>query len=296
MKIEKIPEFQNLRPTFDHQFEIFEFKLCTMLRSLFLTIVLLGAALPAAASSASATGGKSYRLLLFTEECYETWFTDYDVTDVPCLKSIISRGLSIGIIVGSTALKVPQIVNFLKYQSTQGVSSTMLYLDVLSFTPGPIYNTLQGHPFMTYGEQIIVLGENILIVLLMWYLTPRQEFNSGRAVMASLAFAAFAGSLYNAPEYMWYAMPILGAMLAAGGRVPQVLQNYNSKSTGTLSVFTFFLQFAGGAARIFTSLHETGDMSMVAGQAVGMTLSGIVLAQIAMYWDNTKKQLKQNKA
>ena len=75
-----------------------------------------------------------------------------------------------------------------------------------------------------------------------------------------------------------------------------MIQNHASKSTGTLSVITFFLQFAGGAARIFTTLHETGDMSMVAGQAVGMSLSGIVLLQIAMYWENSKRQLKQSTA
>ena len=256
-----------------------------------------GAAGVEALSDSSAATVKSYRLLLFSEECYETWFgPTHNVFDVECLKSIISRGLSIGIIVGSTALKLPQIFNYLRHGNTKGVSVTMMYMDVLSFTPGPIYNTLQGHPFMTYGEQIIVLGENVFIVLLMWYLTPRENFSPGRALSSTLAFVAIVAGLFNSPMWFWPVMPVLGALFASVGRIPQVLQNHANKSTGTLSVITFFLQFAGGAARIFTTLHETGDMSMVAGQAVGMVLSGIVLMQIAMYWDNTKKQLKLSTA
>ena len=249
------------------------------------------------ATNASSAPEKTYKLLIFSEECYETWFGPaHDVLDVPCLKSIVSRGLSVGIIVGSTALKVPQIVNYLRHGNTKGVSVTMMYMDVLSFTPGPIYNTLQGHPFMTYGEQLIVLGENMFIVLLMWFLTPRDKFSPGRALLSALAFAAISAGLFNAPAWAWPMMPILGALFATVGRIPQVIQNHASKSTGTLSVITFFLQFAGGAARIFTTLHETGDMSMVAGQALGMSLSGIVLLQIAMYWENSKRQLKQSTA
>ncbi len=46
-------------------------------------------------------------------------------------------------------------------------------------------------------------------------------------------------------------------------RVPayQIYQNYKDSSTGQLSFFTTFLQFAGSAARVATTLVKTGDVN-----------------------------------
>ena len=65
--------------------------------------------------------------------------------------------------------------NFYRAKSTSGVSPTMLYLDVLSFTLPLTYNVMMGHPFFTFGEQLIVLSENIVLILMMWYYAPARH-------------------------------------------------------------------------------------------------------------------------
>ncbi len=278
-------------------YQTYQTLLCSaimLLRRLALAALALCAAGASTAAAADPAAPPTYRLLLWTEQCFDTWFVDRDVLDVPCLKSIVSRGLSFGIIAGAGVLKVPQIYNFAKHRSTAGVAATMLYLDVLSFTPGPVYNTLQQRPFFTYGEQLIVLAQNVVLVAMMWAFAEKGAQGSAslaQRLLLTVAWGGFAAALFNAPQAYWHYMPIAAAVFAASGRVPQVLQNFSQGHTGTLSVFTFFLQFVGGAARVFTNLHETGDLSMVAGQVIGMSLSALVLFQIVLYWGPTQKYL-----
>ena len=65
-----------------------------MLRSdlppLLLTLLLV----LATASTSTSTGTHTYKYLLFTPQCYTTWFTSYDFFNATCLKSIIARGHS----------------------------------------------------------------------------------------------------------------------------------------------------------------------------------------------------------
>ena len=266
----------------------------TNMRSLLTAVILLSLISLSIASSKSTGSGKTYKLLIFQQDadlqCYDTWFTDYDFFDVACLKSIISRGLSFAIIIGSAALKVPQMYNFYKAKSTFGVSSTMLYLDVISFTPSPIYNFLMLHPFFTYGEQIIVLTQNIILIFMMWYYDKTNS--TGKSISIALVYAAIVFGLFALPNNLWYAYPLIGAAAATIGRLPQMRDNYLNKHTGTLSAFTFVLNSLGGVARMFTTLNETGDKFIAASQLVGVSVSVVILVQIVMYYAKTKQTLE----
>ena len=243
---------------------------------------------------ASSKSEKKYRMLLWTEQCYDVHFVEFDFFNVDCLKSFISRGLSFGIIAGSSVLKLPQMYNFYKAKSTFGVSSTMLYLDVVSFTPSPIYNIMKVHPFFTYGEQIIVLTENIILILMMWYYDKNNSM--GKSFGIVVAYACLVVGFIYAPESMWYTYPLIGAAAATFGRFPQIMDNYNNKHTGTLSAFTFVLNSLGGAARMFTTMNETGDLSIVASQAVGVVGCLVVLAQMFTYRAETRTALQAKAA
>jgi mannose-P-dolichol utilization defect protein 1 len=234
---------------------------------------------------------KTYKYLLWTPECYTTWFTDYDIFHLGCLKSIISRGLSFGIIVGSSILKVPQMYNFYKTKSTSGVSSAMLYLDVISFTPSPIYNMMMYHPFFTYGEQVIVLTENIILVLMLWYY---NQNSTSKCLGISIMYSLIVFGFFHAPQSIWWTYPLLGAAAAVLGRIPQITENYANQYTGTLSAFTFILNSLGGVARMFTTMNSTGDLYIATSQFIGVIFSIIVLVQIIMYRKN-KKSVKDSK-
>jgi mannose-P-dolichol utilization defect protein 1 len=259
-------------------------------RILFLTLLLV----LATASTSSSTSTHTYKYLLWTPQCYTTWFTSYDFFNATCLKSIIARGLSFGIIVGSSVLKLPQMYNFYRAKSTNGVSPTMLYLDVISFTLPLTYNVMMGHPFFTFGEQLIVLSENIVLILMMWYYAPARHVS--KMVGVSLVYVALVFGLFQAPTAVWWVYPLFGAAAAVVGRIPQILSNYTNQHTGTLSAFTFVLNSLGGAARMFTTMNTTGDLSIVTSQFVGILTSVIVLVQMWNYRANTRvEQSKREK-
>jgi len=66
----------------------------------------------------------------------------------------------------------------------------------------------------------------------------------------------------------------------------QVLTNYRNGSTGQLSAVTVTMLFAGALARIFTSVQETGDATVVATYVVSFVVNTILLCQVVYYWNS----------
>jgi len=60
----------------------------------------------------------------------------------------------------------------------------------------------------------------------------------------------------------------------------QAATNYRNGSTGQLSAITVGLMFVGCVARVFTSLQETGDMTLVLNYLVASVCNGILLGQV----------------
>ena len=69
----------------------------------------------------------------------------------------------------------------------------------------------------------------------------------------------------------------------------QVIANYKNGHTGQLSFITCFMMFAGGCARIFTSLQETGDLILIINFSSGAAMSSIILGQLIYYKEATAK-------
>lgn len=123
----------------------------------------------------------------------------------------------------------------------------------------------------------------------------RKQLKSPVTMMGVLGYVAFTFALLSGKvpaEYM--AMLQLATIpIFSGSRLPQIWSNFSSGSTGQLSVITFFLNFAGSCARVFTTMQETSDPTLLVGFASGAVLNGILLAQIFWYWSSDKKQKKK---
>ena len=65
------------------------------------------------------------------------------------------------------------------------------------------------------------------------------------------------------------------------------MANLRNGSTGQLSVVTWLLLFVGAAARIFTSVQETGDTMMVLQYALSTLCNGTITFQIFYYWNSS---------
>lgn len=65
----------------------------------------------------------------------------------------------------------------------------------------------------------------------------------------------------------------------------QAWTNYSNGSTGQLSAATIFMLFFGSLARIFTSIQETGDTTMVTMYICSTLANGLIVAQLFYYWN-----------
>ena len=75
-----------------------------------------------------------------------------DPDALPCLKLLISKCLGLGIILGGTILKVPQIVKIVRAGKADGVSFLSYLLETAAYAISLAYNYRSGNPFSTYGE------------------------------------------------------------------------------------------------------------------------------------------------
>ncbi len=98
------------------------------------------------------------------------------------------------------------------------------------------------------------------------------------------SFLLLAAVSINLPASLQPVLVLVNLPLIITSRVPQILTNFKQKSTGQLSLFTFLLQFAGSAIRIFTTIQEVGwDLPLLAGFAIGAALNGTILLQVNSY-------------
>ena len=105
-------------------------------------------------------------------KCYRTFFMEGDFMDVPCLKYSISKGLGYGIVVGSAIMKLPQILKIVMNRDVTGLNAMSFYMECAAFLPSIVYNFLKGYPISTYGENVIILFQNFLLVGLYWLYPP----------------------------------------------------------------------------------------------------------------------------
>lgn len=102
------------------------------------------------------------------DHCYSTFFYEGDFTDIPCLKYTISKGIGYGIVIGSGIMKLPQILKIVMNRDVTGLNAMSFYMECAAFLPSIVYNILKGYPISTYGENVIILIQNYLLVVLYW--------------------------------------------------------------------------------------------------------------------------------
>ncbi|CAH0485962.1 unnamed protein product [Peronospora farinosa] len=229
---------------------------------------------------------------LLTPKCFETFVTQHDFTNVQCFKSIISKILSYGIIMGSLILKLPQILKILAAKDVTGLTPSAFYMEAVLYLSSTIYNLLRGYPLTTWGENLVILAQNILLVLLLWmFYTPKIPVSTRFGFV--LVFAAMAMGMLSIPEEFQWLLASAGIPVSIVARIPQILSNFKQGHTGQLALVTLVLNFAGSVARLFTTMQETGDPVQVVGFGVGILLNCTLVVQVLMFWGATNKALVQ---
>ncbi|KAI9358358.1 hypothetical protein BD770DRAFT_343677 [Pilaira anomala] len=228
---------------------------------------------------------------LVGEECYSSLLENFNFHDMACIKYAISKGLGLGIVVGGSIVKIPQILTILKNQSAQGLSLTSYLLETLSYFITLSYNLRQGNPFSTFGEILFICIQNVIIVSLIFYY-GRQLGLLGTVLIGLGSLLYSLNNEQLVPSVMMSSLYAATIPLSLASKVPQIYTNFVNKSTGQLSVFTVVNYFAGSAARVFTTMTELDDTLMLFGNALATTFNAILVLQVILYWNKKKPTSK----
>ncbi|XP_063229797.1 mannose-P-dolichol utilization defect 1 protein homolog [Bacillus rossius redtenbacheri] len=219
---------------------------------------------------------------LLNEECYQEFFEKFNFFHVPCLKLALSKCLGYAIIAGSVMVKVPQILKITRAKSAEGLSIFSILLDLFAITSSAAYQFNMGFPFSAWGEGLFLILQTAAIAALTLYHGPTPH----RAALFLAAYVAVTGLLMGgaAPVALLWAMQVLNVPVVIAGKSLQALANYRNGGTGQLSAATGFLLLAGSLARIFTSVQETGDATVVLTYVAASAVNALIAAQIVYYW------------
>ncbi|KIL61391.1 hypothetical protein M378DRAFT_13569 [Amanita muscaria Koide BX008] len=218
------------------------------------------------------------------KECYVTLVENLELTNIDCLKYALSKGLGIGIVAGGSIMKVPQILLILKAHSARGISLSAYILETLSYAITLAYSYRNNYPFSTYGENLFLTLQNIVILNLIIAYAPRLP-NKGQKLFATLVGSTASTAVLSFLPETTLALLQMGTLpLSVFSKLPQIRQNARTQSTGQLSAFAILSQIAGCLARLFTTATEVNDWIVSAGFAVALLLNIILGYQLYAYW------------
>lgn len=161
---------------------------------------------------------------VFTPACFDAFFTHHDFANVDCIKLVVSKALGYAIITGSLILKLPQILKILSAKDVTGLTPASFYMEVLLYVSSTVYNLLRGYPVSTWGENLVILVQNVILVLLLWtFYTPKIAYATRFGLVVVFA-ALTAGMLLTPSEYQW-ALASAGIPVSIIARIPQVRAN-----------------------------------------------------------------------
>jgi len=223
---------------------------------------------------------------LITEKCASRFLDELDFFDVECLKIAASKGAGIAIVAGSAIMKVPQIINIWPGDTT-GLSFPNYFIESLTFTTQICYNFLNGNPVSTWGENVFLLLQNLVIMFLV------LKYRGQLGIASALATCIYGASVWfiisgnldamAGPQALQGLLTVQTIIFAPLSRMLQIYKSYSESGTGQLSLPTQFLAAAGSAVRMLTIFQEVDDVILTVAVVVACLLNWVVLLQIVYY-------------
>jgi len=193
------------------------------------------------------------------------------------LKAQASEILGVLVILGSFMVKIPVIINVVKYKSSKGLSTSSLYAQCLSLSAFTSYHLLRGSPLRTWAENLSVLIQNVILVLLAWHYSRARP---GAMLFVTSALAGSVAVMWSLPDDLLWTLPMASMSIGISGLIPQIWENYKNGHTGAQSIITQTLNVLGVVARIFTTLQLVKDSVVVLSLSVSSLFHFTLLAQI----------------
>ncbi|KAK7005973.1 mannose-P-dolichol utilization defect 1 protein-like protein [Favolaschia claudopus] len=233
------------------------------------------------------------------KECYTSLIENLDISDVKCIKYSISKGLGIGIVLGGSIVKVPQLLLIVRGRSARGLSLPAYILETLSYAITLLYAYRNEFPFSTYGENLFLTLQNVIITILIILYSPSKspsQQTQSKTTTLTLTSLLLLTSLLTCsllPLPLLALLQLTTLPLSLSSKLPQITQNHRAQSTGQLSAFAVVAQILGCAARLFTTATEVGDSVVAAGFVLALVLNVVLGVQLWMYWGNDEVKVEE---
>ena len=212
-------------------------------------------------------------------------------------------------------MKFPQIYQIWRNRSVLGLNIHSLYFECAENLPFVVYNlvqvlgrvrqcNLQGYPFSTFGESVMILIQAIIQVLLFhqqcWCKGAMYSFTTDVNVNGKLLFRNFSLLFLSAllimfiPPKVFFRftlsyfhqfqilVPIISTLFGLFARIPQIITNFKQGHTGQLSLISWSFSLVGSAVRIFTTLMEVPDKLILCMYISGFVCNLILVLQILL--------------
>ncbi|KAJ8903767.1 hypothetical protein NDN08_000301 [Rhodosorus marinus] len=201
--------------------------------------------------------------------------------DRECLSLVLSRVLGFGIVLLAGIIKLPQILSIVGNHSAEGISVNAYMLETFGYAYNLSFAMQMGYPVTAYGEFALILGQNLIVLSLIFYYngSTRSAFAVPLAYVCMTAAMMFGMIQIEVLR----ALTGLNALTAVGSRLPQIAKNYKSGSIGSLSLLTCLALALGSMVRVYTTLKEVNEPTILLGFIVSGSLNLMVLGQVIFY-------------
>eukprot|EP00977_Amphora_coffeiformis_P011661 scaffold2804_cov181-Amphora_coffeaeformis.AAC.29 len=210
-----------------------------------------------------------------------------------CWGGLSVKGLGIGIIMGSCLNKAPMVYNIWTSKSTEGLSGSALYGEIISLANASFYGFLMSYPFTSYGEAIALAVQVFIIIMLNWVFAKPPVSMTEKIAAAGAAAFYLVGVLYILPPEQYSLLMGMMWPLQVYAKGAQIYESFRIKHTGSMAVATICMNVVGSFIRILTTIGEIGfDFAMLTGSILAVVLNSIMLFQYFLYRKNTEKFLQ----
>ena len=140
-----------------------------------------------------------FYLGLMSPACFESLVINLNFSDAVCLKSAVSKTLGLGIVVGSSLVKVPQVLKIMASGSAEGISFMSILLELIAITFSGVYGFSNNFPFSAYGESLFLALQTGIIALLV------LSFSKGK--LSALLFLSIYAGKYCSKYFIFWSPP-----------------------------------------------------------------------------------------
>ncbi|XP_020614752.1 mannose-P-dolichol utilization defect 1 protein-like isoform X2 [Orbicella faveolata] len=188
--------------------------------------------------------------------------------------------------------KLPQIIKVLRASSVEGLSLLSFITELTTMTGTFSYSSARGFPFSTWGESLFKAIQTCFLVMLFFYYSSRPL----AAVLFPFLYGAIVYVVLSGltPIAVLVQLVSLNILFLSISRVSQIATNFRNGHTGQLSFVMVVMLLFNHAARIFTTLQETGDKYMLVTFIISTIFNVTMVTQILYYWNvNIDEQKKR---